>query len=194
VVPGETEDPPRRDPALDLLAYRPVGRPARRLWRVVHHPDPFPEARVALRARVAPDRRTLVSILSTSEGRDEAWFYPDDLPPRSASPSARAARVVAWDGRAGVVEHDGTCFLVLTRAYDRGWRTRVDDGPEAPVLRVDGGLQAIRIEGAGRTRVSVRFEPPGLRASAALSAIAASTALAVVAVSLARGLKKASRA
>jgi hypothetical protein len=193
VVPGETEDPPRRDPALDLLGYRPVGRPARRLWRVVHHPDPFPEARVALRARVAPDRRTMIGILSTYEGRDEAWFYPDDLPPRGASPPARSARVVAWDGRAGVVEHDGACLLVLTRAYDRGWRARVGDGPEAPVLRVDGGLQAIRIEGAGRTRVSVRFEPPALLASAAVSAVAASAALAIVVVSLARGFDESSR-
>ena len=36
------------DPALDLLAYRPVGVPSRRRWRIVRHGPPYPEARVAL--------------------------------------------------------------------------------------------------------------------------------------------------
>lgn len=186
-VGGETQDPPRPDPALDLLGYRPIGKPARRLWRVVHHPDPFPDVRVAIRARSAPDWPTMVRILSTTEGRDEAWFYPEDLPLGTSSPSARTARILEWDGRAGVVEHDGSCFLVLTRAYDRGWTARVGDGPEQPILRVDGGLQAVRIEGTGRTRVSFRFEPPGLRTGAVVSTLSALTALGVLVIPWVRG-------
>ncbi len=151
-VANEWEDAPRRDPALDALGYRPIGKPATRLWRLIHHPDPFPPVRLALRERVAPDWPTLLNILSNREARDEAWFYPADLPARDTSaPRARSARIVSWDGRAGVIEHDGACTLVITRAYDPGWHARIDDGPEIPVARVDEGLQAVRLNGAGST-------------------------------------------
>ncbi len=112
------------DPALDALGYRPIGKPARRLWRVVRHPDPFPPARVARVERYTDDWPSLNAYLSRNEARDEVWFDTADAIRREPEPAARAARVVSWDGREAVVDHDGSCVLVITRAFDRDWRAR----------------------------------------------------------------------
>lgn len=173
------------DPALDALAYRPVGTPPRRKWRVVRHRDVFPPARAARAAYVHPSRPSVLGALSRAEDRDAVHFVQGDAPAESG-PRARAARVVEWDGRAGVVEHDGVCDLVLTRAHDAGWLARVGDGPERPVARADGGLQAVRLTGSGRSRVSVRYAPAWLRPGAAVSAAATAGALAAAAAGLVR--------
>jgi hypothetical protein len=173
------------DPALDALGYRPIGKLAKRLWRVVRHPDPFPAARVARVERFTSDWPALFAHLSTHEARDEVWFDPADTPLREPTTAARSARVVSWDGREAVVEHDGSCVLVITRAFDRDWRARVGDGPEHPVLRADGGFLAVRLDGAGSTRVLLRYEPRSLRESMVVSIISVTTALGVVAISLA---------
>jgi len=181
---------PVDDPALDVLVYRPVGKPVRRRWWVVRHAPPFPAARAARGVRFAPDRRTLLELLSRSESPDEVGYVQGDVPPDDPvgpPPRARVAKVVRWDGRSGVVEHDGTCDLVLTRAYDPNWFARVNDGPERPVLQADGGLQAVRLPGAGPSRVSVRYAPSGLLPGGAVSAAATLTALAVLGLGLRRG-------
>jgi uncharacterized membrane protein YfhO len=87
------------------------------------------------------------------------------------------------DGHVGVtvVEHDGTCDLVLTRAFDPGWRARVNDGPERPVFQADGGLVAVRLPGRGPSRVTLRYAPRGLIPGAAASTAAVATALGVIA-------------
>jgi hypothetical protein len=174
------------DPALDVLGYRPIGKPARRLWRIVRHPDPFPLARAVRTERYADDWASVYTYLSKNEARDEAWFYPRHSQPPVQTPPARSARVVSWDGRTAVVEHDGSCVLILSRAFDRDWLAQIGEGPEAPVLSVDGGFQAVRLAGSGPTRVVFRFQPRYLGASAAISAIALLTALSVIVVSLSR--------
>jgi hypothetical protein len=172
------------DQALDRLAYRPVGLPARRRWRVVRHADAFPEARVATRVSLDPTRLATMEALSRSEDRDTVHFVHGDLPPDGIGSAARAreARVVSWDGRSGIVEHDGTCDLVLTRAYDAGWWARRDDGPEEPILRVDGGLMAVRLPGAGRTRVSLRYAPGWFWPGALISVAGISSALGLIGI------------
>lgn len=174
------------DPALDRLAYSPTGVPRRRLWRIVRYQAPFPAARVALRARVATNLRDLIDRLSRADAADEAWFLPGDAPPAGTSPRARSARLLGWDGTSGTVEHDGACDLVLTRAHDPGWLARVDEGPERPVLRADGGLQAIRIEGSGVSRISVRYQPALLAPAAAIALAASAAALVFLSIASAR--------
>jgi hypothetical protein len=114
---------------------------------------------------------------------DEAYFVASDLAGASpiAGPRARSARVESWDGRVAVVAHDGACDLVVTRAHDAGWLARVNDGPERPVLPVDGGLQAVRLTGSGPSRVSFRYAPRWLVPGACVSAAAVAGALVVLA-------------
>ena len=177
------------DPALDVLAYRSAGLPERRPWRAVRLPDVFPEARVALRAVRAPDRATLLGALSRADSIDEAWFLPGDAPAPARSPRATAARVGRWDAGdlSGEVEHDGACDLILTRASYPGWEASVDGGPGRPVGRADGGLVAVRVDGSGTSRVSLRYRPT----HAALARVVSAAALAAALAALARRPKSA---
>ena len=70
-----------RDPALDRIVYHAAGEPATRSWSIVRLDDPFPEARVASRARTIADRRALIDRLSRSDDHDIAWFLAEDRVP-----------------------------------------------------------------------------------------------------------------
>ncbi len=147
-----------RDPALDRIIYHAANERAERSWSIVRLADPFPEARVTTRARTAPDRSSLVEHLAQSDDRETAWFLAEDHVP--ARPDTRGARLTSWDGTVATVEHDGPCDLVLARTYDPGWRARIDNGPERPVLRADVGFQAVRLEGSGTHRVRLLYRTP----------------------------------
>lgn len=147
-----------RDPALDRIVYHAANEREERSWSIVRLADPFPEARVTARARTAPDRSTLVEHLARSDDLDTAWFLDEDHVP--TRPDTPRARLNSWDGTVATVEHDGPCDLVLARTYDPGWYARIDDGPEHPVLRVDVGFQAVRLEGSGTHRVRLVYRTP----------------------------------
>jgi hypothetical protein len=180
-----------RDPALDQIVYRAVGEPASRLWSIVRIDDPFPEARVAARARTAPDRAALLERLSRSDELDIAWFLAEDRVPDR--PGAHRARLASWDGTIATVEHDGSCDLVIARTYDPGWLARVDDGLEWPVLPVDGGFQAVRLDGDGIHRVRLRYRVPRFALWSTISIGAAGLAIAVAATICGRNYLRRSR-
>ena len=160
-----------RDPALDRIVYHGAGESATRAWSIVRLDEPFPEARVASRSRTAPDRRALVDRLSRSDDREIAWFLAEDRVP--GRPDARSARLASWDGSTATVEHDGPCDLVIARTFDPGWRARIDEGLEQPVLPVDGGFQAVRLDGSGVHRVALRYQTPQHALWVAITLIAA---------------------
>ena len=58
-------------------------------------------------------------------------------------------------------------FLVLTRAYDRGWEARVD-GTRVPLRRADLALSAVLLP-AGAHRLEFVYRPVAFRAGAAVS-------------------------
>ena len=132
-------------------------------------PGAFPAARAARRVREATGWGELYTTLSSGDRPDEAWFLAEDGAPRLPEPFATAARVRSWDGRAAVVEHDGSCVLILRRTYFPGWSYRIGGGPEQPVLKVDGGLQGVPLEGSGTHRVEVAYYPTGLRRAVSIS-------------------------
>jgi hypothetical protein len=174
------------DAALDRLTYRPAGAPARRTWSVLRLADPFPAAFAATRVYQVQDRATLLNALSRTDALDEAWFLPADAPQDNGAPRASHAHVQSWDGRVGVVDHDGTCDLVLVRTYYPGWSARVNDGAEQPVHSVNGGLQAVRLNGVGPSRVTLRYRPTALAKEAAVSFAALVAAMGLVAAGLRR--------
>jgi len=173
-----------RDAALDRIVYRRPDEPIARRWSIVRLEKPFPEAFVAARAETSPDRRTLLDRLSLFDDLDRAWFLAGDHMP--ARPPARLARLVSWDGRAATVEHDGPCDLIVSRTFDPGWQASIDGGPERPVVRVNGGLQAVRLEGNGVHRVTLRYRPPGIILWATISLVSAAILVVLATASLVR--------
>jgi hypothetical protein len=155
-------------------------------WKLVRMPDPFPPTWIARGIYKADDWPELSTELSKADVLDTAWFLPEDFPGPFSDPVARVVKVESWDGQTAVVSHDGSCILILRRTHYPGWTYQVNDGPEQPVLRVDGGLQGVRLTGAGPSRVVVRYQPTNLVRGKIVSL--AATTLAVLVV-LTMGLK-----
>jgi hypothetical protein len=176
-----------RDPALDRIVYRAAGEPAVRVWSIVRLDEPFPGARVALRARTIPDRRALLDRLSRSDDREIAWFLAEDRVPER--PDARSARLVAWDGIRATVELEGACDLVIARTFDPGWRAQSDQGPAPPIFPADGGLLAVRLEGSGVHRVGLHYRPPRLALWVAITLIAGILELGLAAAAVFGGVR-----
>lgn len=181
-----------RDEALDQIAHGGPTDPAHPTWWVVKLDDPAPEARVAKRARTLSGANELIDRLLRYDDADTAMFLADAaVAPRG---DAQAARLISWDGSTATVEHDGTCDLVIAQTFDGGWLARIDGGSEHPVLQVDGGFQAVRIEGSGTHRVTFRYEPRGFVVYAVISLSALSFAIGTVLIALARRLPRPSSA
>lgn len=172
------------DEALDRVVPRPPEAPRHIAWRIVRYAGAFPRAHVALKVREAASWYELYPRLSQADARDEAWYLAADRPRDGPEPRARTAKITSWSGRSGDVEHDGTCDLVVRRTYYPGWVARINGGPAAPVRKVDGGLQAVRLRGAGVSRVALAYRPTGLILASAVQAVATFTALGVLASAL----------
>ncbi|HEX5097564.1 MAG TPA: YfhO family protein [Acidimicrobiia bacterium] len=71
------------------------------------------------------------------------------------------------------VEADAPSLLVLSHAYQQGWKATVD-GRSAPVRRVNALVLGVPVP-AGHHDVKVWFEPPGLRPGIGLAAVAGFT-------------------
>ena len=170
------------DSALDQMIYHPPTVSAHRVWSLVQLEEPFPEARVARRARSIDNHKNLIERLFHSDDLDLAWFLSEDNVPSRAD--ARSVRLVSWDGTAATIEHDGTCDLVIARTFDAGWLARIDDQPEQPVLAADGGFMAVRIEGSGRHHVRLRYQPQRIGLYAAISGVAAASIAGMIAAAL----------
>jgi hypothetical protein len=164
------------DPALDRLFQDPSG-PRRRRWKLVRYVGALPPVWVAVRVHEEATWGGLYMRFNATEADDDAWYVRGEGPPPSTSPRARSARLASWDGRTAVVEHDGACDLVVRRTHYPGWMASVDDGPERPVLKVNLGLQAVRLDGSGTSRVQFRYRPTRLRPAAMLSCVAVAAAV-----------------
>lgn len=173
-----------RDLALDQVAHRGPSDPAHRAWAIIKLDAPAPEVHVATRARTVGRADELIDRLFRVDDPDVALFLAEDAVPARAD--ASFARLVSWDGSTAMVEHEGSCDLVIARTFDTGWRARIDDGLEQPVLRVDGGFQAVRVDGSGRHRIALRYEPRGFYLLATISLGATGVAGCVVLARLVR--------
>ncbi len=203
------------DPVLGrILQHSKQENPGAR-WRLVRNPQSLPVAWVALRAFEVASWESLFATLTMGDHAGEAWFIHGEGPPEAEFRSrhsledfvaknlpsrafnielgvpAQTAQVKAWDDRTVVVEHDGTCYLVVRRTYYPGWFYQINDGPERPVLKVNGGLQCVPLTGARTSRVTFGYRPPSLRLGAAVSLGSAAAALVVLIVGLVRGPRRA---
>jgi hypothetical protein len=183
------------DPALDevMSAVPNVRASGLGPWKLVRNHDAFPSAWVARRVREAANWGRLYSELSLADAPDDAWFLSEDQPPSLPEPAASAADVRSWDGQTAVVDHDGSCILILRRTYYPGWTCRVDDGPDQPVLKVNGGLQGVRLVGSGTSHVTTRYRPSGLPQAARVSLAALALAALVLGTAGWRALRDRAR-
>lgn len=167
------------DPELDRLMMGAMS--ARRgglsPWKLVRERQPFPSAWVARRVRQAESWNELYPQLSLADTPDEAWFLAADCPSPYTGAAAQTAKVESWDGQTAVVSHDGSCILIMRRTYYPGWTYRINHGPEQHVLKVDGGLQGVRLVGSGKSQVTVRYQPTGFAHAVVVSLVATTTAL-----------------
>jgi hypothetical protein len=171
------------DPELDRLIARPPGSSGPRTWRVERYSGVAAAPRVALHSLVAPNWELLFRVLAVHVDPTDVWYESGSEPPETAEPRAASARVLAWNEQSCEVEHDGTCDLVVPRAYFPGWSARSDRGAELPVRPADGGLQAVRVTGSGRTRVTFKYKPTDLSLFAPVSIIAGVAAIGTLLVS-----------
>ncbi len=173
------------DETLDRLMCQSLKDEQRRWWRLVKYPNPPLSATVVLRTQVVPNWGQLYSRLSAIDAQSEAWFVAEDFPGElqrpGAGPPASAATLQGWDGRTGLVEHNGWCVLLITRAHYPGWFYQINGGPARPVSKANGGLQAIALVGEGPSRVQLFYRPTGLKQALALSLTALAAALLVLA-------------
>jgi hypothetical protein len=179
------------DPGLDRLLADAPDLHVRGPWKLVHNPDVFPPAWVARRIREVPDWPGLYTELVRRDVSDDAWFLSEDHPSPLPDPTAQVARVEYWDGETAVVEHDGSCILVLRRTYYPGWVYHVNGGREQPVLKVNGGLQGVQLPGSGTSRVSVHYWPTGLGQSIKITLTALATAVLVLTMAVMRAFTRA---
>jgi len=151
-------------------------------WKLVRIPNSFPSAWIARRIREAPTWGRLYTELSCADAALEAWFLSEDLPSPLPDRLARAASIKSWDGETAIVEHDGACILILRRTFYPGWVYRINDGPEQPVIKVNGGLHGVPLAGSGTSRIGLVYRPTGLKQAAAVTLAALAAAIAVCSV------------
>ncbi|HEX7615675.1 MAG TPA: YfhO family protein, partial [Thermoanaerobaculia bacterium] len=91
------------------------------------------------------------------------------LPPAREGRTFSVARVVSDAPELLTVDAEASeaGFLVLTRAYDRGWKAFVD-GHSVPLRRADLALSAVLLPG-GAHRLELVYRPLAFRAGAAIS-------------------------
>ncbi len=179
------------DPWLDrLMATIPTSlRGGLGPWSIVQVSGAFPPAWVSQEIHEARDWGEMFSFLSLTDQQNEACFEVGDAPPNFPHSTTGSAHVKSWNGTEAVVEHDGPCILVLRRVYYPGWSYQLDDGPKRPVLKVNGGLQAVPLLGSGIHRITVQYSPTGLLRAVIISVTAVAIALIVLVVTGLRIIK-----
>lgn len=182
------------DPALDKLLRNPRDASPAPRWKIVRYRHAWPSAWACRSALEAADWATLYGRLSGTENRDEAWFLAGELPAGTSSTRASSARVRSWDGRTAVVEHDGTCDLIVRRTAYPGWTARLGGGGELVIHKANGGLQSVQLEGSGPSSVHFTYNPAGLKSAVAVSIAAMALCGLVLTASVCRAVRPANRA
>jgi hypothetical protein len=185
------------DPAdwlLDLTGVRRIAAPADQWparWRnlpliasgggfeVRERSGALPRAWLAGATEVLPDREALDRLPTLDARRVAAVDVDVSLPP---APVGDAGEVeiaeTSADLVAVLVHANRPALLVLADRFDPGWSAAVDGTPR-PIVRADFLFRGVRIE-KGQHRVVFRYQTPGRRPGALVSAVSAALVLVLL--------------
>lgn len=143
-----------------------------RFW-VYRNPTAMPRAYVVPRAELAPDDVRTVGLMPWIPAR-EAVLMPVD--PLNDEPGPRQAYREAEyrsdhpDRVEVAVTTESPGYLVIGDTWMPGWKGTFD-GRKVPVLRGNRAQRVVVIPAAGDHRLSMRYEPPGMRLGIAVSGL-----------------------
>jgi hypothetical protein len=140
----------------------------------------MPRAFVVHEAEVVTDAQAVEKIWSDAEPARRTAYLASGEPLSSPCDGSTAKLVKdALQEVAVEVSSCGPGYLVLSDSYFPGWEAALD-GKEAPILRADFALRAVRID-KGAHRIHFRYRPLSFRVGAALT-IAGLAALVAAAI------------
>ncbi len=140
--------------------------------RVFAVPSPLPRAYVVGGARIADDEAA-GRILTSADFEPEREIVLSSGTQVAARAVVARIDVLQWkpDRLELALGLDQGGFVVVTEAFDPGWRASLDGRP-AEILRANLAFRAVAVP-AGEHRLEMLYVPPGLRAGAAVSVAAA---------------------
>jgi hypothetical protein len=157
---------PLRHPRLRLRGIYEPSRVAPAAIRVYDLDQPLPLRFVASQVVTVRDRESAERLAAEPGFREAGSVAVEGGPKVAPGASGRIETLHEASERIELeVLADRESVIVLREAHAPGWRALVN-GREAPVLRADGRHRAIPIP-AGRSRVTLTYRPPGLRAGLA---------------------------
>lgn len=182
----------RRAGVAHVISVQAIDHPSLELRTVLRPPRIEPLALFVYDLRASLPLRLVASSVRPvpdSATADALASEPGFLESGGSAVEAAAAATTGAIGRVLIteetsdhlrllVEADRATVVVVRDAWAAGWRARVNGRP-APVLRADGRHRAVEI-GAGRSEVTLDYEPPGLRLGIGVFAVSAVVALVLV--------------
>ena len=162
----------------DLALLQTMPGPFREPIRVYRVPDPLPPTYVVSSARLAADDAALAALVDPGvDLRREVILEPGA---NAESPSggeggtsaAGSSRIVEEAPDRVVIDADLSRpgYVVLSDAYDGGWRVHLDGRP-ATLLRANVGFRAVAVP-AGHHRLEQVYRPPSILIGSVISLIA----------------------
>ncbi|MCC6315639.1 MAG: YfhO family protein, partial [Thermomicrobiales bacterium] len=175
-------------PGLDELLTRYPQVYADEWVRILERPSAFPFAWIVHDLQQAADPSAAIAALAALDLRQTAVL--EEPPPAVSAGGSGAAAVLTWEPELIRlrVEADAPGLLVVSQAYEPGWRATVN-GAAARVLPVDGALQGVAIP-AGVSEVELRYQPWTLSAGLAISLGSATLLLVALAAAMARSRRE----
>jgi hypothetical protein len=160
---------PLTDPRLRLRAVAAPARIAPLTVGIYELADPLPLRSMADLVRPASDAPPAPEIAAVAGG------------PAAREAAAAVRRIIevkeSSDRIDFTVETDRPAAVVMRETWAEGWTASVN-GLAAAVSRADGRYRAVEVP-AGRSRVVLRYRPPGLRAGLALAALSIAILVAI---------------
>jgi hypothetical protein len=169
---------PLEAPGLQLLDDAAPGRIAPLHVYVYALEGALPLRSVARRVRRVAEREE-AEALAREPGFQAAGgvAVEGDLPESDGASGSVVAELGGSQRLEFEVESDRPSVLLVRDAFAPGWQASVDGAP-APILRADGRHRAVPIP-AGRSRVTLAYSPPRMRAGVILSLLSACVAAAL---------------